>query len=158
MAANPWDGPDRTEWDAENRLPAGMAKVLIVDDDPVHRRVCAAYCDLFDMVCQCASSGAQAIEALRHQRFDVVLMDIRMPGMSGLEAARAIRAMPRAADLPIIAVTAATDPADAEHYRAQGMADVVAKPITPSVLFKAIAGVLGRPYQEATGLGAAARA
>ena len=113
--------------------------VLIVDDHPACRAICTAFCDLFDFSCETVSDGAEAIDAVTHQRFDVILMDIHMPGMGGIEAARAIRAIDGpAGQTPIIAVSTADDPNDQAHYLAQGLYAVVGKPITASRLFAAM--------------------
>jgi CheY-like chemotaxis protein len=113
--------------------------VLIVDDHPACRAICTAFCDLFDFSSETVSDGAEAIDAVTHQRFDVILMDIHMPGMGGIEAARAIRAIDGPAGrTPIIAVSTADDPNDQAHYLAQGLYAVVGKPITASRLFAAM--------------------
>jgi CheY-like chemotaxis protein len=114
-------------------------RVLIVDDHPACRAICTAFCDLFDFSSETVCDGAEAIDAVTHQRFDVILMDIHMPGMGGLEAARAIRALDGpAARTPIIAVSTADDPSDEANYRAQGLYAVVGKPITAARLFTAM--------------------
>ena len=113
--------------------------VLIVDDHPACRAICTAFCDLFDFSSETVSDGAEAVQAVTYQRFDVILMDIHMPGMGGIEAARAIRALDSpAAHTPIIAVSTADDPNDEAHYRDHGLYAVVGKPITASRLFAAM--------------------
>jgi CheY-like chemotaxis protein len=113
--------------------------VLIVDDHPACRAICTAFCELFDFSSETVSGGAEAIDAVTHQRFDIILMDIHMPGMGGLDAVRAIRALNGpAARTPIIAVSTADDPNDEAHYRSQGLYTVVGKPITASRLFMAM--------------------
>jgi CheY-like chemotaxis protein len=126
-----------------------LARVLIVDDHAASRRLCAAFCDLFHFACESVRSGAEAIQALRESPFDVVLMDIHMPGEGGVETARAIRALPGPAGrTPIIAVTTDAGREESDRYRANGMADVVAKPITPARLYKAISAAVGLPDRE----------
>jgi CheY-like chemotaxis protein len=123
---------------------AASGNVLIVDDHEISRRLCAAYCDLLNFSCELAASGAEAIEAMRRSRFDLVLMDIQMPGMSGVETVRIIRAMTGpAGQVPIIAVTSEADPQDRQVYNAIGMDDVVPKPISVGRLFRAITDALG---------------
>ncbi len=136
-----------------------LARVLVVDDHEASRRLCAAFCDLFHFSCEAVRSGAEAIEALRAGEFDVVLMDIHMPGVGGVETARAIRALPGpAARVPIIAVTTDTGRAETDRYLASGMADVVAKPITPARLYRAISRAVGLPEAEPRSWGDEARA
>jgi CheY-like chemotaxis protein len=113
--------------------------VLIVDDHPTCRAICTAFCDLFDFSSETVNDGAEAVEAVSFQHFDVILMDIHMPGMGGIEAARAIRALNSpAARTPIIAVSTADDPASEARYRDNGLYAVVGKPITASRLFTAM--------------------
>jgi CheY-like chemotaxis protein len=133
--------------DADASAP--VARVLIVDDREVNLRLCSAFCDLFHFECESVRSGPEALEALRQAHFDVVLMDIHMPGMSGVEATRAIRDLPAPMNqIPVIAVTSDAGLAQARTYLAGGMAAVVSKPITPARLFKAIEAALDRPAAE----------
>ena len=121
----------------------GAAHVLVVDDNATNRMVAEALCEMFDCTSECAEDGAEAVEAVRTGRFDVVLMDIRMPRMDGVEATRAIRALPGAASqVPIIALTANADPEDAKSYIACGMHSVVEKPIKPERLLQALNAAL----------------
>jgi CheY-like chemotaxis protein len=133
-----------------------IARVLVVDDSEAHRKGCTAICDLFHLHTECVSSGSEAIEAVDRGAFDVVLMDIHMPGMDGVETTRAIRALAGAAGLvPIIAVTADASPAKAKAYLAAGMADVVPKPIPPARLYRAIRDALVGTEVEARAWSAA---
>jgi CheY-like chemotaxis protein len=87
--------------------------------------------------------GADAVEAAASGRFDLVLMDIKMPGMDGVEATRRIRSGAGPwSQAPIIALTANADPADAAFYRASGMNGVVEKPLKPERLLAAMSAVL----------------
>jgi CheY-like chemotaxis protein len=123
------------------------AHVLIVDDHDINRTICAAYCDIFDFTFESACDGEEAVEAVRRGDFDVILMDIHMPGMDGLEATRHIRALPgRVSRTPIIAVT--TDFEDATRYLAAGMTSVVAKPVTAARLYAAIDAAAPLPAAE----------
>jgi CheY-like chemotaxis protein/nitrogen-specific signal transduction histidine kinase len=113
-------------------------RVLVVDDHPVNRRVATLL--LQTLGCQIveADDGASAIAQLAVQTFDLVLMDINMPIMDGLEATRRIRANPRWDDVAIVALTAG---ASEEHRRlclAQGMNGYLTKPINSSALLGAI--------------------
>ncbi|MBX9574918.1 MAG: response regulator [Caulobacteraceae bacterium] len=109
--------------------------VLIVDDNATNRIVAQALCEMFGCTSETAEDGVQAVEAMRERRFDMVLMDIKMPRMDGVQATRAIRALDGpAAQVPIVALTANADPDDARAYLAEGMAAVVEKPIKPERL------------------------
>jgi CheY-like chemotaxis protein len=94
---------------------------------------------MFDCTSECAEDGVEAVEAAKTGRFDLILMDIKMPRMDGVEATRAIRALGgRHAVVPIIALTANADPEDAIGYLASGMSSVVEKPIKPEALLAAM--------------------
>ena len=123
-----------------------LPRVLIVDDNEVNRRICGAFCEMAGYDCEFAEDGVEAVEAATQTVFDVVLMDIHMPRMDGVAAARAIRALPGSMGAaPIIAVTTSANPEDERRYRAAGMTDVVAKPLTPGRLLEAMAIALQDP-------------
>ena len=123
--------------------PALGARVLIVDDNATNRRVAQTLVEMLGCSCETAEDGQDAVEAVRRGRFDAVLMDIRMPRMDGLEATRAIRALPgEAACLPVIALTANAGPDDVKAYLAAGMQAVVEKPIKAERLLAALTGAL----------------
>ncbi len=119
------------------------AHVLIADDNAANRLVAETLCGMFDCTCESVENGAEAVRLAGTGRFDMVLMDIKMPVMDGLEATRHIRALSAAcAALPIIALTANADPRDAQAYLAGGMDAVVEKPIKPEALLAAMRRVL----------------
>lgn len=109
--------------------------ILIVDDNATNRVVAQALCEMFGCTSETAEDGVEALEAVQERRFDLVLMDIKMPRMDGVQATMAIRALdgPVSA-LPIVALTANADPDDARKYIEIGMAAVVEKPIKPERL------------------------
>jgi len=120
--------------------------VLIVDDNATNRVVAQALCEMFGCTSECAEDGVEAVEAVSSRRFDLILMDIKMPRMDGVQATQAIRALPGVeSETPIVALTANADPADAKHYLAIGMASVVEKPIKPERLRAAINAALAEP-------------
>lgn len=120
------------------------AHVLVVDDNATNRMVAQALCEMFDCTCESASDGLEAVEAARAGRFDLILMDIKMPRMDGVTAARAIRALPgEAGETPIVALTANADPDDAAGYLAAGMDGVVEKPMKPEHLLSVLQQALG---------------
>lgn len=117
--------------------------VLHVDDDPMNLRVVEEILAAFGHTSIRASSGAEALDRLAEQPFDVVLMDIHMPGMSGIETLRRVRALPgAAAETPVIALTADVISRRPDEYRALGFQDFVAKPILVSGLLAAIKACL----------------
>ncbi|MET4682239.1 hybrid sensor histidine kinase/response regulator [Brevundimonas faecalis] len=123
---------------APEHEPAPL-RALIVDDHPVNRRMLSLLVGVGGYETVEAEDGEQAVEAAGLERFDLILMDVRMPRMDGLEATRRIRAMPfPACDTPILAVTADAMPEDAARCLAAGMDAHLAKPITHDRLYLAI--------------------
>ena len=109
--------------------------ILIVDDNATNRVVAQALCEMFGCSSELAEDGLEALQAVQESRYDLVLMDIKMPRMDGVQATQAIRALPGAVGrVPIVALTANADPEDAKHYLSIGMAAVVEKPIKPERL------------------------
>lgn len=109
--------------------------ILIVDDNDTNRMVAEALCEMFDCTTDSARDGVEAVDAVKTRAYDLILMDIKMPRMSGVEATEEIRKMPGAvARTPIVALTANTDRADVRTYFEVGMNDVVEKPIKPQRL------------------------
>ena len=124
--------------------PQRAAHILVVDDNATNRMVAQTLCEMFDCTSESAVDGVEALEAARTGRFDLILMDIKMPRMDGVTATHAIRALPGEAGLvPIIALTANADPEDAAGYLAAGMNGVVEKPMKPEHLLKALQDNLG---------------
>ncbi|MDB5444782.1 MAG: sensor histidine kinase/response regulator [Phenylobacterium sp.] len=133
----------QSEGAASSETADAALHVLIVDDNATNRLVAATLCEMFGCTSETVDSGGAAIEAVASGRFDVVLMDVKMPGMDGVEATRQIRSGGGAASrVPILAVTANADPTDAAFYRASGMNGVVEKPLKPERLLAAMSAVL----------------
>ena len=110
-------------------------RVLVVEDSPVNRTLAVAMLEVAGYAVDVAADGATAVEAVRAGDFDLVLMDVSMPGMSGFEATAAIRSLPgRRGRLPIVAVTAHGLAGDREQCLAAGMSDYVAKPVERAAL------------------------
>lgn len=113
--------------------------VLHVDDDPMNLRVVEEILHAFHHTSVKAGSGAEALSLIAERPFDVILMDIHMPGMSGIQAVAHIRALPGPErDLPIIALTADVLSRHPAEYAALGFNDFVAKPILVSGFLHAI--------------------
>ncbi len=120
---------------------AGM-QVLLVDDNELNREVATELLRMLGIETFTASDGSEAVNACMERAFDLVLMDVHMPVMDGLEAVRRIRALPGpcAADMPIIAMTANALAEDREKSLAAGMNDHLTKPID----YAALQGALRR--------------
>jgi CheY-like chemotaxis protein len=136
--------PDRQPTARPAAEPA-RSHVLIVDDHGPSRSICAGYCDLFDHTSAMAAGSEQAIEALRRERFHVVVMNVHMAEAGGLETLRAIRALPGPArDTPVIGLTAIGRHDEAQRWLGAGLAGVIAKPITAARLYAALSTVVDR--------------
>ena len=119
-------------------------RVLIAEDDATNRMVVVKMLREFAAETRIATDGLQAVQAAAEEDFDVVLMDVRMPEMDGLEATGAIRARGgRLAALPIIALTANAFPEDVKLCRESGMTDFLAKPLRKPAMVAAILRAIG---------------
>jgi signal transduction histidine kinase/AmiR/NasT family two-component response regulator len=124
--------------------------ILIADDNATNRMVAQTLCEMFGCTSESVENGEAAVQAAETGRFDLVLMDIKMPVLDGVEATRRIRSgLGPASQIPILALTANADPADAVFYRRCGVSGVVEKPIKPERLLEAISAVCGYGDAEA---------
>ena len=114
------------------------ARILLVDDNANNREVALDFLAAARMRVDVAADGAEAVAMVRDGDYDLVLMDIHMPVLDGLSAAREIRTLPGLAALPIVAMTANAMSGDRETSLAAGMNDHVVKPIDPDLLFRAL--------------------
>ncbi|WP_374481495.1 PAS domain S-box protein [Zoogloea sp.] len=114
------------------------AHILLVEDEPVNQEVAKLF--LFDagLDVAVAGNGAVAVEMAAGSSFDLILMDMQMPEMDGLEATRRIRALPAYRQVPIIAMTANAFAEDRAQCMAAGMDDFLSKPVDPDRLFSTI--------------------
>ena len=141
----------RGEARMEAPTPHETLHVLIVDDNATNRFVAGKVLELFGCTFETAENGREAVDRVQAAPFDLVLMDVKMPVMDGVQATRAIRTLPGpAAALPILALTANADPRDEAEYLAAGMDGVAQKPIQPDALLNAVRRVLrGEPAAAA---------
>jgi len=127
-------------------------RVLLVGDTLATQLVIAAALRREDHLVDIANDGKAALRALRRQPYDLVLMDLLMPGMSGIEVAWRIRALPAPAGaVPIIGFTANVAPEDRAACREAGMSGILEKPVIMTDLVAAIAEHVWRPGQRRTG-------
>jgi len=116
---------------APSPMPAARLHVLLAEDQEINRKVAAGLLQQQGCRVTFAANGREALEALHGDDFDVVLMDVQMPEMDGIEAAQRIRRLPdqRKAQIPIIALTAHVMQDDVERFLAAGMNAIVEKPL-----------------------------
>jgi len=144
MAAIPGTGLERRA-EAEPQHPAADrfaserrgARILLAEDNPTNQMVAVKILERLGYRVEIAANGEEAIEALAESEYDLVLMDLQMPGMGGLEASRIIRdvdsRVPRH-DIPIVAMTANAMQGDREMCIDAGMDDYISKPVKPNEL------------------------
>ncbi|MBF0416990.1 MAG: response regulator, partial [Magnetococcales bacterium] len=121
--------------DAQDLARLRGARVLLVDDVALNCQIARAFLEGYGIEASVAGSGQRAVELSSLETFDLILMDIQMPGMNGLEATRAIRNLPGRADWPIVAMTAHAMAEDRLACLEAGMNDHLAKPLEPERFF-----------------------
>jgi two-component system sensor histidine kinase/response regulator len=128
---------------------ASKPRLLVAEDNPINQRLISTALKQAGFVVDMVGDGVEAVHAVQRLPYDLILMDIRMPHMTGVEATQRIRSLGgRAGALPIIAMTANTMIGDREEYIEAGMNDYVPKPIDFPVLLGKIAGFLGDSVED----------
>jgi CheY-like chemotaxis protein len=122
----------------------GPLRILVVEDNQVNQLLATVLLNKAGHRIDIAANGVEALDAVSSRPYDLILMDVQMPEMDGIEATQRIRAMAGAARaIPIIAMTANAMKGDRERLLAVGMNDYVSKPIDKGQLFLAIASCMG---------------
>ncbi|HYG27987.1 MAG TPA: ATP-binding protein [Caulobacteraceae bacterium] len=134
---------------AEQAPTAVEARVLVVDDHAVNRQAIAMVLAPLGITPELSTSAEEGLERLAHEPFDLVLMDVYMPGMCGREATRVLRSQPGPnRETPVVAITASATPKDWDACLAAGMNGYVGKPIDPAQLYGVVEAVMsGRPLR-----------
>ncbi|MFG5410518.1 ATP-binding protein [Piscinibacter sakaiensis] len=124
---------------AEQRLRRrGPARVLLAEDNPINQEVAIGLLADVGIDVDIAENGRIAVERVRTGHYDLVLMDMQMPVMDGVEAAGLIRSLPQGRRLPILALTANAYDEFGDTCRAAGMDDHLGKPVEPEALYRAL--------------------
>jgi two-component system sensor histidine kinase/response regulator len=133
------------EWRAEELpdLPSGR-KILLAEDNPVNMKLARRLLERVGQEVDVAENGARVLEALERSRYDLILMDVQMPEMDGLEATRRIRERERGTSghVPIVALTAHSMKGDRERFLAAGMDDYLSKPLDAGRLYRTLSKYL----------------
>lgn len=145
LAALPDRAPLTADAEAKIRQHFAGRRVLLVEDEPINRELSQILLEEAGLVVEIAEDGVAALELTGSRPYDLVLMDMQMPRMGGVEATRKIRQRGNCQDLPIIAMTANAFAANRAECLAAGMNDFIAKPFDPDQFFATIHKWLSDP-------------
>lgn len=120
------------------RPDKGTLRILVAEDNPINQRVTGRLLERRGYQVDLVASGPAALSALEHEHFDLVLLDVEMPGMSGLEVVRRIRQDERLCALPVVAFTAHAFHGDRERFLAAGMDAYLSKPVRAADLYELV--------------------
>ena len=141
--------PSAVGVDALLRSRHAGSRVLLVEDNDVNREVALALLRAVNLLVDTASNGVEAVSAATAQPYDLILMDMQMPLMDGVQATRSIRKLAMHAATPILALTANAFSEDRAECAAAGMNGFVSKPVKPMLLYQAILALLDKAGRAA---------
>ncbi len=118
------------------------ANILVIEDNPDNRKLVTWILEDEGYVVTCAPTAEDGLSELEKRTFDIVLMDISLPGMDGKEATRQIRQNPKWQTLPIIALTAHAIKGEHEAIMASGVTDLITKPLDEELLLNCLSELL----------------
>ena len=121
-----------------------MARVLVVEDDPDVRRLVEMKLKLDGIETLTATNGQEALDVLAESPVDLVILDLQMPVMGGIETCRRIREDDELSGIPIVMLTARAQAADIQEGLSTGADDYVVKPFSPRELLGRVRGILNR--------------
>jgi PAS domain S-box-containing protein len=132
--------PSSAPTDSMTRLRALQTRprVLVVEDNPINREVALELLQSIDVVADAVADGSLAVQRAAGGDYDLILMDVHMPVMDGLQATRALRQIPACRSTPILAMSANAFEDNRQQCKAAGMDDFIAKPVEPQQLYASL--------------------
>lgn len=122
--------------------PAPQARALVIDDDEINREIAQDLLDMHDVSADQAEEGMAGLAMLRKHKYDLVLLDVSMPGLDGEAVCKIIREDPAIRDTYVVAYTAHAFPGQGEHFLAAGFNALLTKPISYDGVSEMLAPVL----------------
>jgi len=135
--------PGQSALELLRKLHAG-ARILLAEDEPINQEVSRELLEDAKLVVDLAENGEMAVVMARSCHYDLILMDIQMPQLNGIDATRRIRRVPELAGVPILAMTANAFDDDRQACLAAGMNDHIGKPVDPEILYESLLKWLSR--------------
>lgn len=124
--------------ETELRTRYSHCRILLAEDEPINQEVSQHLLEEAGLKVDLAVDGLHALEMAKTKTYDLILMDMQMPHMNGIDATRAIRALPEYANIPILAMTANAFGEDRKNCLEAGMSDHIGKPVDPDLLFETL--------------------